>query len=126
MLRSIFGGAAPEASSALLVGHLLGHLTTPSDAAIRAERRQWLQDALDQMDGLYQDGADPLLVLQDLLDLGHFLTRLKLAPEAGVGDPEDVVHSGPANTIAPDGILALNSDCQERGQALSDAWNPNV
>ena len=44
-------------------------------------------DALEQMDRLYQDGADPLLVLQDLLDLGHFLTRLKLAPEAGVGDP---------------------------------------
>ena len=34
-----------------------------------------------------EGGADPLLVLQDLLDLGHFLTRLKLAPEAGVGDP---------------------------------------
>jgi DNA polymerase-3 subunit gamma/tau len=44
-------------------------------------------EALDRMDRLYQDGADPLLVLQDLLDLGHFLTRLKLAPEAGVGDP---------------------------------------
>ncbi len=43
--------------------------------------------ALAQLDRLYQDGADPLLVLQDLLDLGHFLTRLKLAPEAGVGDP---------------------------------------
>ena len=27
------------------------------------------------------------MVLQDLLDLGHFVTRLKLAPEAGVGDP---------------------------------------
>jgi DNA polymerase III subunit gamma/tau len=44
-------------------------------------------DALDRMDRLYQDGADPLIVLQDLLDLSHFLTRLKLAPEAGVGDP---------------------------------------
>jgi DNA polymerase III subunit gamma/tau len=44
-------------------------------------------DALGRMDRLYQDGADPLIVLQDLLDLGHFLTRLKLAPEAGVGDP---------------------------------------
>jgi DNA polymerase-3 subunit gamma/tau len=44
-------------------------------------------DALDRMDRLYQDGADPLMVLQDLLDLSHFLTRLKLAPEAGVGDP---------------------------------------
>jgi len=44
-------------------------------------------DALDRMDRLYQDGADPLMVLQDLLDLSHFLTRLKLVPEAGVGDP---------------------------------------
>ena len=43
--------------------------------------------ALAQLDRLYRDGADPLLVLQDLLDLGHFLTRVKLAPEAGAGDP---------------------------------------
>jgi DNA polymerase III subunit gamma/tau len=43
--------------------------------------------ALAQLDHLYKDGADPLLVLQDLLDFGHFLTRLKLAPEAGSGDP---------------------------------------
>ena len=45
------------------------------------------QAALAQMDGLYQGGADPLTVLQDLLDLSHFLTRLKLTPEAGAGDP---------------------------------------
>jgi DNA polymerase III subunit gamma/tau len=43
--------------------------------------------ALAQLDGLYQRGADPLMILQDLLDLSHFLTRLKLAPEAGAGDP---------------------------------------
>jgi DNA polymerase III subunit gamma/tau len=43
--------------------------------------------ALTQFDRLYQTGADPLLVLQDLLDLSHFITRLKLAPEAGSGDP---------------------------------------
>jgi DNA polymerase-3 subunit gamma/tau len=43
--------------------------------------------ALDRMDSLHQGGADPLTVLQDLLDLTHFVTRLKLAPEAGVGDP---------------------------------------
>ena len=43
--------------------------------------------ALAQFDRLYQEGADPALVLQDLLDLAHFLTRLKLAPEAGAGDP---------------------------------------
>src|SRR5713226_8277198 len=43
--------------------------------------------ALDRMDGLHQGGADSLMVLQDLLDLSHFVTRLKLAPEAGTGDP---------------------------------------
>jgi DNA polymerase-3 subunit gamma/tau len=43
--------------------------------------------ALARMEDLYQGGADPLMVLQDLLDLSHFLTRLKLAPEAGSGDP---------------------------------------
>ena len=43
--------------------------------------------ALTLLDGLYQSGADPLAILQDLLDLSHFLTRLKLAPEAGAGDP---------------------------------------
>ena len=43
--------------------------------------------ALDRMESLYQGGADPLGVIQDLLDLTHFLTRLKLAPEAGSGDP---------------------------------------
>jgi DNA polymerase III subunit gamma/tau len=43
--------------------------------------------ALAQMKSLYEGGADPILVLQDLLELAHFLTRLKLAPNAGEGDP---------------------------------------
>jgi DNA polymerase-3 subunit gamma/tau len=43
--------------------------------------------ALDRLDSLYQGGADPLMALQDLLELTHFITRLKLAPEAGAGDP---------------------------------------
>ncbi len=43
--------------------------------------------ALKQMKSLYEGGADPLIVLQDLLELAHFLTRLKLAPNAGEGDP---------------------------------------
>jgi len=43
--------------------------------------------ALDQMEALYQGGADPLTVVQDLLELSHFVTRLKLAPEAGANDP---------------------------------------
>src|SRR3954451_23760637 len=43
--------------------------------------------ALKQMEALYQGGADPQIVLQDLLDLTHFVTRLKLAADAGAGDP---------------------------------------
>ena len=43
--------------------------------------------ALAQMKSLYDGGADPVIVLQDLLELAHFLTRLKLAPNAGEGDP---------------------------------------
>jgi DNA polymerase III subunit gamma/tau len=43
--------------------------------------------ALAQMKSLYDGGADPVLVLQDLLELAHFLTRLKLAGNAGDGDP---------------------------------------
>jgi DNA polymerase-3 subunit gamma/tau len=43
--------------------------------------------ALAQMGHLYRGGADPLMILQDLLDLSHFVTRLKLALEAGTGDP---------------------------------------
>jgi len=44
------------------------------------------KSALAQMQSLYQGGADPLMVLQDMLELTHFVTRLKLAPEAGSGD----------------------------------------
>ena len=38
--------------------------------------------ALDQLAEMYRDGADPLVVLQDLLDFTHFLTRAKLVPDA--------------------------------------------
>src|SRR5579883_205518 len=43
--------------------------------------------ALERLGSLYDGGADPILVIQDLLDLVHFLMRLKLTPTAGEGDP---------------------------------------
>jgi len=43
--------------------------------------------ALARLGALYDSGADPVLVLQDLLELAHFLTRLKLTPAAGENDP---------------------------------------
>ena len=39
-------------------------------------------DALDIVAELYVAGADPVAVLQDLLELSHWLTRLKHVPEA--------------------------------------------
>ncbi len=49
---SIYRGAMPEATSAALAAQLLGHLTQPSEAAIRAEVKVRLQEALNQMDPL--------------------------------------------------------------------------
>jgi DNA polymerase-3 subunit gamma/tau len=42
--------------------------------------------ALDLLAGLHRNGADPLVVLRDLLDLTHFLTRAKVVPET-LSDP---------------------------------------
>jgi len=41
-----------------------------------------LAEALTDLGGLYDAGADPLAVVQDLLETTHFLTRLKVAPAA--------------------------------------------
>ncbi len=38
--------------------------------------------AIAQAGGMYRDGAAPLLVIQDLMDIAHWLTRLKLTPDA--------------------------------------------
>jgi DNA polymerase-3 subunit gamma/tau len=38
--------------------------------------------ALTELNALYDRGADPLAVVQDLLEIVHFLTRLKVAPAA--------------------------------------------
>ncbi|MCE9507790.1 MAG: DNA polymerase III subunit gamma/tau [Alphaproteobacteria bacterium] len=39
------------------------------------------QPALALLDSLYKGGADAAMVLQDLLDLTHYLTKVKVAPE---------------------------------------------
>jgi len=40
-----------------------------------------IKAALDQMQTMYRDGADPVAVLQDLLDVTYWVTRIKVAPE---------------------------------------------
>jgi RNA polymerase sigma-70 factor (ECF subfamily) len=49
---SLYGGYLPEASSAALAAQLLGHGTRPSEAAIRAEVKVQLQEALNSLDPL--------------------------------------------------------------------------
>jgi RNA polymerase sigma-70 factor (ECF subfamily) len=47
---SLYRGALPQASSISLAAQLLGRLTTPSHAAMRAEMQIRLQEALNSMD----------------------------------------------------------------------------
>ena len=47
---SLHRGGLPEADSVSLAAQLLGQLTTPSQAAVKAERRLMVQEALAAMD----------------------------------------------------------------------------
>jgi RNA polymerase sigma-70 factor (ECF subfamily) len=49
---SLYRGSLPETSSAALAAQLMGRLTQPSEAAIRAEMKVQLQEALNSMDPL--------------------------------------------------------------------------
>jgi len=49
---SLYHGALPGATSAALAAQLLGHLTHPSEAAVRAEMKVRLQTALNAMEPL--------------------------------------------------------------------------
>ncbi len=65
--------------------------------------------ALDRLAEMYRDGADPLVVVQDLLDFTHFLTRVKLVPdvakEAGAAEAERVRGTALAQSL---GMPALS------------------
>ncbi len=41
-----------------------------------------IAEALADLSDLYDRGADPLQVMQDLMEITHFLTRLRVAPDA--------------------------------------------
>ncbi len=73
---SLYRGHMPEASSAALAAQLLGHATRPSEAAIRAEVKIRLQEALNTMDPLDRE----------VLALRHFeqLTPAETAQVLGI------------------------------------------
>jgi len=41
-----------------------------------------LPAALGELQAQYDDGADPVAILQDMLDIAHWLTRIKISPAA--------------------------------------------
>jgi RNA polymerase sigma-70 factor (ECF subfamily) len=68
---SLHRGPMPAASSASLAAQLLGHLTSPSQAAIKAETRLRVQEVLNRMDPIDRE----------ILALRHFeqLTNAEVA-----------------------------------------------
>src|SRR5262249_51884316 len=70
------GGPMPEASSFALAAQLVGHDTRPSEAAVRAERRRRLQEALGLLAPLDRE----------VLALRHYeqLTSAEMAQVLGI------------------------------------------
>jgi RNA polymerase sigma-70 factor (ECF subfamily) len=64
---SLYRGALPPVSSASLANQLLGRLTSPTQAAIRAEMQIRLQEALNSMDPLDRE----VLVLRHFEELSN-------------------------------------------------------
>jgi RNA polymerase sigma-70 factor, ECF subfamily len=75
---SLYRGAFPEATSAALAAQLLGHMTRPSEAAVRLEMKIRLQEALNSMDALDRE----------VLALRHFehLTIAETARVLGISE----------------------------------------
>lgn len=75
---AIYDGALPEATSEALAAQLLGHSSTPSEAAVRAEMQVRLQEALNCLDPLERE----------VLALRHFerLSNAETARELDIGE----------------------------------------
>lgn len=75
---SLYRGPMPAASSAALAAHLLGKFTSPTQAAVRAERLLRLQEALNALDPLDRE----------ILSLRHFeeLTHSEAARVLDIGE----------------------------------------
>jgi len=73
---SLHRGGLPEADSVSLAAQLLGQITSPSQAAIKAETRIYVQEALNSMDPIDRE----------VLALKHFeqLSTSEIAEELGL------------------------------------------
>jgi RNA polymerase sigma-70 factor (ECF subfamily) len=77
----LYREALPEANSAALASMLLGRLTSPTQAALRAERLLRVQDALNRLDPIDRE----VLALRHFEQLGRTETAqvLGITPETG-------------------------------------------
>ena len=75
---SLYSGPLPEASSAVLAAQLFGKLTTPSQAAVRAELKLQLEESLNAMDSIDRE----------VLALRHFeqLSNTETAKVLGISE----------------------------------------
>jgi RNA polymerase sigma-70 factor (ECF subfamily) len=73
---SLYRDALPEASSAALAAQLLGKQTSPTQAAVRAERMLRMQEAINSLDPIDRE----------IISLRHFeqLTRTEAAQVLGI------------------------------------------
>ncbi len=72
-----------------------------------------MPQALDIMDGLYESGLDPLVLIQDLLDLTHILTKLRAVPAT-----ESMKHA-----LAPDEVTrAADLSTKLSMPSLAKTW----
>jgi RNA polymerase sigma-70 factor (ECF subfamily) len=74
---SLYRGALPQASSASLAQQLLAGLTSPTQAAVRAEMQLKLQDALNSMDPIDRE----VVVLRHFEELNNIETAAVLGIE---------------------------------------------
>jgi RNA polymerase sigma-70 factor (ECF subfamily) len=74
---SLYRGALPQASSASLAQHLLAGLTSPTQAAVRAEMQLKLQEALNSMDPMDRE----VVVLRHFEELNNIETAAVLGIE---------------------------------------------
>jgi DNA polymerase-3 subunit gamma/tau len=77
-----------------------------------------ISEALDEFRAQYDVGADPAVVLTDLADFTHLVTRLRFVPEAAENDPsltpdERDPRPGVRKAIAGQGAVARLADAAE-------------
>jgi RNA polymerase sigma-70 factor (ECF subfamily) len=79
----LYRGALPQASSASLAQQMLAGLTSPTQAAVRAEMQILLQEALNSMDPLDRE----VVVLRHFEELNNVETAQVLGIETSAASP---------------------------------------